>query len=129
MATVNQGSNIGLKNFLKEIPNFRSAMKSRSSIGGILSKLPTLRSGCAVPWWQGDKYCDDENNNADCNWDGGDCCNNNSPIWDIWCTVSPKINNKLQHETKNENTVYLESLTGKKKSLQIGYNKSWFVDF
>jgi len=29
---------------------------------------------CGFPQWQGDNYCDDENNNAGCNWDGGDCC-------------------------------------------------------
>ena len=25
----------------------------------------------------GDNYCDDENNNEECNWDGGDCCGDN----------------------------------------------------
>ena len=25
----------------------------------------------------GDNYCDDENNNAECGWDGGDCCGDN----------------------------------------------------
>merc|ERR1712146_170649 len=29
---------------------------------------------CAKPAWQGDGYCDDGNNNAGCDWDGGDCC-------------------------------------------------------
>ena len=27
--------------------------------------------------YQGDGYCDDGNNNADCSYDGGDCCGNN----------------------------------------------------
>merc|ERR1719264_327012 len=31
-------------------------------------------SGCGSPQWQGDNYCDDDNNNAACEWDGGDCC-------------------------------------------------------
>ena len=31
----------------------------------------TQSSECAVPGWQGDSYCDDDNNNAGCNWDGG----------------------------------------------------------
>ena len=26
------------------------------------------------PHWKGDKFCDDENNNCGCEWDGGDCC-------------------------------------------------------
>ena len=29
------------------------------------------------PWWKGDNFCDDENNNAACDWDGGDCCGPN----------------------------------------------------
>jgi len=42
-------------------------------------------SGCGSPQWKGDDYCDDENNNAECNYDGGDCCNNNKPGWDNYC--------------------------------------------
>ena len=29
---------------------------------------------CGCPQWKGDNFCDDENNNAGCEWDGGDCC-------------------------------------------------------
>ena len=36
--------------------------------------------------WQGDGYCDDFNNEATCNWDGGDCCNNPIPDYDIFCS-------------------------------------------
>ena len=57
----------------------------------LLSTDPTSRTGCAVPWWQGDQICDDENNNAECNYDGGDCCNNDFPLWNIWCSVSIKM--------------------------------------
>merc|ERR1712159_890314 len=32
---------------------------------------------CRSPGLKGDKYCDDENNNCGCNWDGGDCCGYN----------------------------------------------------
>ena len=28
--------------------------------------------------WKGDKTCDDDNNNAGCAWDGGDCCGANN---------------------------------------------------
>ena len=31
-------------------------------------------------------YCDDETNNAECNWDGGACCNNQNDGWDTHCT-------------------------------------------
>merc|ERR1739844_6653 len=31
-------------------------------------------TGCGFPQWQGDGYCDDDNNNDGCDYDGGDCC-------------------------------------------------------
>merc|ERR1712113_218903 len=42
-------------------------------------------SGCGSPQWQGDGYCDDDNNNEECNYDGGDCCNNDNDGWDTFC--------------------------------------------
>ena len=33
--------------------------------------------------WQGDSYCDDENNTPGCNYDGGDCCGGST----IYCSV------------------------------------------
>ena len=33
--------------------------------------------GCLYPYFWGDNYCDDDNNNEVCEWDGGDCCGNN----------------------------------------------------
>ena len=32
---------------------------------------------CGDPSRKGNHYCDDENNNCGCDWDGGDCCGNN----------------------------------------------------
>ena len=32
------------------------------------------KASCGKPHWKGDKICDDENNNAGCDFDGGDCC-------------------------------------------------------
>ena len=29
---------------------------------------------CGSPQWFGDNYCDDDNNNEECGWDGDDCC-------------------------------------------------------
>ena len=40
---------------------------------------------CDNPEWIGDGYCDDENNNAECNWDGGDCCGDN--VFTDYCTI------------------------------------------
>jgi len=47
----------------------------------------TTGGGCSYPEWVDDKYCDDGNNNAECNWDGGDCCaeSNPSPDKDFYC--------------------------------------------
>merc|ERR1719158_1936634 len=35
---------------------------------------PSMQGVCGSPQWQGDNYCDDENNNGGCGYDGGDCC-------------------------------------------------------
>ena len=44
----------------------------------ILSATPAPCTGsCGTPSWKGDDYCDDENNNCGCDWDGGDCCGSN----------------------------------------------------
>lgn len=40
------------------------------------TKSPT----CAIPLYYNDTWCDDENNNAACNWDGGDCCGSQCKI-------------------------------------------------
>ena len=38
--------------------------------------------------WIGDDYCDDENNNDACQYDGGDCCKNSKENWDYYCKVT-----------------------------------------
>jgi len=42
---------------------------------------------CEIPSWHGDSWCDDVNNNAACNYDGGDCCasTNGNPDKDVYC--------------------------------------------
>ena len=37
-----------------------------------------IKGKCGQKKWKGDKNCDDENNNAGCDWDGGDCCGANN---------------------------------------------------
>jgi len=37
----------------------------------------TCTGSCKYPNWKGDKWCDDDNNNCGCAWDGGDCCGKN----------------------------------------------------
>merc|ERR1711881_403677 len=47
--------------------------------GGETTDAPTEppKDACGSPQWFGDNYCDDDNNNEDCGWDGGDCCGDN----------------------------------------------------
>ena len=42
-------------------------------------------TGCSYPSWHADGYCDDENNNEACFFDGGDCCGSN--VDTQYCTV------------------------------------------
>ena len=44
-------------------------------------------SGCGSPQYANDQWCDDENNNPSCNFDGGACCDNNYSGWDQFCSV------------------------------------------
>ena len=39
-----------------------------------LFSLSNLFAQCVDETWVSDGYCDSGNNNAECNWDGGDCC-------------------------------------------------------
>ena len=45
----------------------------------------TEAEGCAYESWQGDGFCDDENNVASCDYDGGDCCGRR--VRKNYCTV------------------------------------------
>ena len=51
------------------------------------TEAPTTTPGCGLPVYANDEYCDDENNNAECNWDGGACCSNTSSGWDAYCSA------------------------------------------
>ena len=48
---------------------------------------PTCASVGGKAHWIKDSWCDDENNNAACQFDGGDCCNNSKPNWNYYCKV------------------------------------------
>ena len=39
---------------------------------------------CVLHEWVGDTFCDDNTNNVDCNFDGGDCCGPN--VTTNYCT-------------------------------------------
>merc|ERR1711956_87557 len=81
------GHNVGMAH------DFTNAHKAAGCDGtGIMSygnppppptAAPLVCNG--VKSWIGDKFCDNENNNAACQWDGGDCCNNSYNYWDWYC--------------------------------------------
>ena len=58
--------------------DLRMEQLTDSQIERILEKLESRGSNetrdCANASWAGDGMCDSGNNNAGCNWDGGDCC-------------------------------------------------------
>jgi len=37
-------------------------------------------ANCSTPNWYDDNYCDSSNNNAECGYDGGDCCPGDCPV-------------------------------------------------
>ena len=42
---------------------------------------------CGLPFYFDDGYCDDENNNEGCDYDGGDCCPPHNWGWNSYCTI------------------------------------------
>jgi len=57
----------------------------------VLGDATTCEIG--VPHWVGDDYCDDENNNVMCGFDGGDCCEPHaSTNWDWYCNDCQCLN-------------------------------------
>ena len=48
-----------------------------NNIGVYNTTTSTSSNECPYPEFVGDNYCDDPNNNEECDWDGGDCCGNN----------------------------------------------------
>ena len=59
--------------------------------------------GCGFPQWVGDNFCDDENNNEECGWDGGDCCGNN--VVTQYCTICACLDpNGIVPNTTSPNT-------------------------
>merc|ERR1712051_570902 len=68
----------------------KSQMSGGTPPGPTTAPPPTTAApptdGCGSPSWANDMWCDDENNNADCNWDGGACCFNDAQGWDTYCT-------------------------------------------
>ena len=48
---------------------------------------PTEAPPCSHGFYENDPFCDDGNNIAECNFDGGACCDQTSPFWNLFCAV------------------------------------------
>ena len=59
----------------------------RRKIGRTFNFEIFLAPDCWYPAYFADTYCDDDNNNAECNYDGGDCCNNDKDGWNNFCSA------------------------------------------
>merc|ERR1739836_314685 len=55
----------------------KSSMGSCGNLPPSPPPPPPPSDACGSPQWFGDNYCDDDNNNEECGWDGGDCCGDN----------------------------------------------------
>ena len=56
---------------------------------------------CGSPRSKGDNWCDDENNNEGCGWDGGDCCGDNVRIHN--CSSCQCLDPTFYSEALNSN--------------------------
>merc|ERR1712077_81568 len=54
-------------------------------IGISLVTIVTSKEAPCIESYIGDGYCDDDNNNEACQYDGGDCCDNSAPNWNAYC--------------------------------------------
>merc|ERR1712170_311447 len=75
---------------LQYIKNMKSYTALIVILGVLLAiaHLPSAHGQCASVDSQGDGYCQDGNNNAACEWDGGDCCYfvGRNGDWNSQCT-------------------------------------------
>lgn len=66
------------------------------------SKKLTVVSGCGKPQWAKDEHCDDENNNAECNFDGGACCSDKDQLYCTICQCKSELNCAIPEWAKDE---------------------------
>jgi len=60
---------------------------------------PNAAGVCGSPGYANDNHCDDNNNNAGCNWDGGACCSNNGPVLTNYCTECKCLDPTFEGQT------------------------------
>ena len=65
--------NVQVKDKYAEFVSSSGLIDVEKTIKAAVAKACSSTS-CGSPDWKGDNWCDDENNNCGCEWDGGDCC-------------------------------------------------------
>merc|ERR1712110_1158783 len=82
-------------------------------------------SGCGNDEWKGDGYCDDDNNNDACDYDGGDCCGNHVNTY--YCTECECLDPDEQPEDNCEDIG--KSWWCQRKKNQGKCNKWWVKQY
>merc|ERR1712179_211842 len=97
------------------LPETTTAYEEEPTTYEIEPQNPTVKSGCGSPQFAKDKYCDDDNNNAECQYDDGACCNKVAG-WNNFCSDCQCKREKLDpSECKNDEycSCRLETYKGK----------------
>merc|ERR1712223_958288 len=66
-----------------------------------MKATPPCTGTCGIPSYKGDNYCDDENNNCGCDWDGGDCCGSNVNTY--YCSACECLDPHASGSRKKQN--------------------------
>ena len=59
---------------MKNICTYNYILTSGKISDSMIEERSNCTEYCGYPEYKGDGYCDWENNNCGCEWDGGDCC-------------------------------------------------------
>ena len=73
--------------YMRSCHNCISHISDKQKIGRTFNFEIFLAPDCWYPAYFADTYCDDDNNNVECNYDGGDCCNNDKDGWNNFCSA------------------------------------------
>ena len=86
-------------------PNFANTTFSSSTIKS--SSTSTTPLGCVDPIWYNDGFCDDQNNFANCTYDGGDCCGDD--VDTAYCTQCQCLDPSFSTSIPSNSTVQSSS--------------------
>ena len=82
--------------------------------------------------WIGDRICDDDYNNQQCNWDGGDCCLDENPGSDCLDPNSPNYSGSTTPSQQTTTTKQETTMTTTKATLACDISpgeEDWIGDY